>query len=76
MPGMMDTVLNLGLNEKNDEGLAKTSKDERFGWDSYRRFIQMYVNVVLGMNTSLLEIQLEDLKSDRVNSTMNFKQKI
>ena len=65
MPGMMDTVLNLGLNEKIVEGLAKTSNDERFAWDSYRRFIQMYANVVLGMNTSLLEIQLEDLKSDR-----------
>ena len=65
MPGMMDTVLNLGLNEEIVEGLAKISNDDRFAWDSYRRFIQMYANVVLGMNTSLLEIQLEDLKSDR-----------
>ncbi len=64
MPGMMDTVLNLGLNEDVVEALAKQSGDERFAWDSYRRFIQMYANVVLDMNTSLLEIQLEDLKED------------
>ena len=47
MPGMMDTVLNLGLNDETVEGLAKTSGDERFAWDSYRRFIQMYSDVVL-----------------------------
>ena len=64
MPGMMDTVLNLGLTETVTEGLAKESGDERFSWDSYRRFIQMYADVVLGVNTSLLEIQLEDLKDD------------
>ena len=64
MPGMMDTVLNLGLSEPVTEGLAKKSGDERFSWDSYRRFIQMYADVVLGVNTSLLEIQLEDLKDD------------
>ena len=64
MPGMMDTVLNLGLNEEVVGALAKNSGDERFAWDSYRRFIQMYSNVVLSMNISLLEIQLEDLKED------------
>jgi pyruvate, orthophosphate dikinase len=64
MPGMMDTVLNLGLNDEVVTALAKQSGDERFAWDSYRRFIQMYANVVLDMNTSLLEIQLEDLKED------------
>ncbi|MFX6027832.1 PEP/pyruvate-binding domain-containing protein, partial [Acinetobacter baumannii] len=42
MPGMMDTVLNLGLNDQTVEGLAATSGDARFAWDSYRRFIQMY----------------------------------
>ena len=42
MPGMMDTVLNLGLNDKTVEGLAEQSKDRRFAYDSYRRFIQMY----------------------------------
>ncbi|MBL0900203.1 MAG: pyruvate, phosphate dikinase, partial [Reyranella sp.] len=45
MPGMMDTVLNLGLNDKTVLGLAKSSGDERFAWDSYRRFIQMYGDV-------------------------------
>src|SRR5215469_5500685 len=48
MPGMMDTVLNLGLNDKTIEGLAKRSGDRRFAYDSYRRFIQMYGQVVLG----------------------------
>jgi pyruvate, orthophosphate dikinase len=49
MPGMMDTVLNLGLNDEAVEGIAKKSGNERFAWDSYRRFIQMYGDVVLGM---------------------------
>src|ERR1051325_4848999 len=50
MPGMMDTVLNLGLNDRTVLGLAKSSGDERFAWDSYRRFIQMYSNVVLDVD--------------------------
>src|SRR6202795_3163978 len=49
MPGMMDTVLNLGLNDATVEGLAKQSGDERFAYDSYRRFLQMYGQVVLGI---------------------------
>src|SRR5664279_5705759 len=49
MPGMMDTVLNLGLNDRTVEGLAAASKDPRFAWDSYRRFIQMYGSVALGV---------------------------
>jgi pyruvate, orthophosphate dikinase len=49
MPGMMDTVLNLGLNDAAVEGIAKKSGNERFAWDSYRRFVQMYGDVVLGM---------------------------
>jgi len=49
MPGMMDTVLNLGLNDDAVEGIAKKSGNERFAWDSYRRFVQMYGDVVLGM---------------------------
>lgn len=65
MPGMMDTILNLGLNDKTVEGLAKQSENPRFAWDSYRRFIQMYSDVVLGMNHSLLEVTLEDLKADK-----------
>ncbi len=49
MPGMMDTVLNLGLNEKTIQGIISKSGNERFGWDSYRRFIQMYGDVVMGL---------------------------
>ncbi|MFK7866602.1 MAG: pyruvate, phosphate dikinase [Alphaproteobacteria bacterium] len=62
MPGMMDTVLNLGLNQETVEGLAKSSGDPRFAYDSYRRFIQMYANVVLNVDHHLFESQLEDLK--------------
>ena len=49
MPGMMDTVLNIGLNEQTVEALAKQSGNERFAWDSYRRFVQMYGDVVLDL---------------------------
>jgi len=65
MPGMMDTVLNLGLNDTTVEGLAKVSGDARFAWDSYRRFIQMYADVVLGLDHYLFEEALEILKEDR-----------
>jgi len=65
MPGMMDTILNLGLNDQTVEGLAKKSQNPRFAWDSYRRFIQMFSNVVLEMNPSLLEVVLEDLKEEK-----------
>ena len=59
MPGMMDTVLNLGLNDETVQGLADTSGDARFAWDSYRRFIQMYGDVVLGVDHGLFEEALE-----------------
>lgn len=65
MPGMMDTVLNLGLNDETVVGLAKKSKDERFALDSYRRFIQMYSNVVLGVEHHNFEAILETVKLDR-----------
>ena len=65
MPGMMDTVLNLGLNDNSVLGLAKLTNNDRFAWDSYRRFIQMYANVVMDFNVSLLESTLEDLKEAR-----------
>jgi len=64
MPGMMDTVLNLGLNDETVEGLAAVSEDERFAWDSYRRFIQMYSDVVLGLDHGLFEEALEIVKED------------
>ncbi|KAG9395838.1 pyruvate phosphate dikinase [Carpediemonas membranifera] len=62
MPGMMDTVLNLGLNDESVEGLAKDSGNERFAWDAYRRFIQMYGDVVLGVPHKNFEHILEGLK--------------
>ncbi|MDH3974013.1 MAG: pyruvate, phosphate dikinase [Deltaproteobacteria bacterium] len=65
MPGMMDTVLNLGLNDVTVQGLIKQSKNERFGYDSYRRFIQMYSNVVMGMSGEILEEILEEKKQEK-----------
>jgi pyruvate,orthophosphate dikinase len=67
MPGMMDTVLNLGLNDETVQGLAGLSGDERFAFDSYRRFIQMYSNVVLGLDHHMFEEILDDAK-DRVGA--------
>jgi pyruvate, orthophosphate dikinase len=64
MPGMMDTVLNLGLNDATVQGLADSSGDPRFAWDSYRRFIQMYGDVVLGIDHHLFEDALEIIKED------------
>ncbi|MEZ5932066.1 MAG: pyruvate, phosphate dikinase [Alphaproteobacteria bacterium] len=64
MPGMMDTVLNLGLNDETVEGLAAQSSDARFARDSYRRFIQMYGDVVLGIDHYLFEDQLDQTKRD------------
>jgi pyruvate,orthophosphate dikinase len=65
MPGMMDTVLNLGLNDQSVEGLAAASGDPRFAWDSYRRFIQMYADVVLGLDHGAFEEALEIAKEDK-----------
>ena len=65
MPGMMDTVLNLGLNDATVAGLAEISGDARFAWDSYRRFIQMYSDVVLGLDHGSFEEALEIAKEDR-----------
>ncbi|MGE0046029.1 MAG: pyruvate, phosphate dikinase [Hyphomonadaceae bacterium] len=62
MPGMMDTVLNLGLNDETAEGLAKLSGDKRFAYDSYRRFIQMYSNVVLETDHAIFEDILGGVK--------------
>lgn len=64
MPGMMDTVLNLGLNDETVEGLATVSGDDRFAWDSYRRFVQMYSDVVLGLDHGLFEEALEIAKEE------------
>ncbi len=64
MPGMMDTVLNLGLNDVTVKGLAKQTGNERFAYDSYRRFVQMYGNVVLGMDGSDFEEIIEEKKEE------------
>src|SRR5262249_13357038 len=71
MPGMMDTVLNIGLNEKTLHGLIEKTKNERFAWDSYRRFVQMYGDVVLGLKPQQkteidpFEEIMEDVKKER-----------
>ncbi len=65
MPGMMDTILNLGLNDETIQGLIEESKDPRFSYDSYRRFITMYSDVVLGIHSNLFESLLEDIKTER-----------
>src|SRR5690349_18354642 len=65
MPGMMDTVLNLGLNAQTTEGLAAITGDPRFAYDSYRRFVQMYANVVLGLEHALFEEILETEKETK-----------
>ena len=70
MPGMMDTVLNLGLNDQTVEGLARLSGDRRFAFDSYRRFITMYSNVVLGLSHDDFEEVLDDHK-DRLGVTID-----
>ena len=65
MPGMMDTVLNLGLNDASVRGLAKLSGNERFAYDSYRRFVQMFGKIVLDVSGELFEEALADLMEDR-----------
>ena len=64
MPGMMDTVLNLGLNDETVKRLAEATGDHRFAWDSYRRFIQMYADVVMGVAHDYFEEILDDYKLD------------
>ncbi len=65
MPGMMDTVLNLGLNDQTIQGVITQSDDPRFAYDSYRRFVQMYANVVKGMNGDVFAATLSQKKDDR-----------
>src|SRR3954464_179612 len=65
MPGMLDTVLNLGLHDASVDGLAEQTDNERFGWDSYRRFVQMYANVVKGVDGETIEAEIKRIKGDR-----------
>src|SRR5208282_4750842 len=65
MPGMMETILNLGLNDGSVQGLAQRTKNERFAYDAYRRFVQMYSSVVIGLPKESLEQLLRDMKKRR-----------
>src|SRR3954469_10866816 len=65
MPGMLDTVLNLGLNDESVEGLARATDNERFAWDSYRRFVQMFGNVSRGVPGERFEDVIAEIKQDR-----------
>ena len=65
MPGMMDTILNLGLNDKSVLGLAKKTENPRFAWDAYRRFIQMFGDVAMGVEHAKFEAIIDDVKSHR-----------
>ncbi|CAL9655704.1 pyruvate, phosphate dikinase [Streptomyces sp. enrichment culture] len=64
MPGMMETILDVGLNDDSVQGLAKSAGDERFAWDSYRRLVQMFGCTVMGVDGALFDEALEDLKRD------------
>ena len=65
MPGMMDTILNLGLNDEAVEGLAKKTGNARFAYDSYRRFVQMFADVVMGVSKTLFEEQIDKMKEEK-----------
>lgn len=65
MPGMMDTILNLGLNDEVVEGLAKLTGNARFAYDSYRRFIQMFADVVMGLSKAKFETIIDDIKAEK-----------
>ena len=65
MPGMMDTILNLGLNDSTVNGLAAKSSNPRFAWDSYRRFVQLFGKVVFGIDDSLFETVLDNAKNSQ-----------
>jgi pyruvate, orthophosphate dikinase len=65
MPGMLDTVLNLGLNDTSVEGLTRATDNDRFAWDSYRRFVQMFGNVSRGIPGEKFEQQIKEIKNDR-----------
>ncbi|MBM3706439.1 MAG: pyruvate, phosphate dikinase, partial [Actinobacteria bacterium] len=74
MPGMMDTVLNLGLNDRTVQALIKKTGNERFAWDAYRRFIQMFGNVVMGVEHEDFEHALhkkKDSKGARIDTDLN-----
>src|SRR5438552_9843733 len=74
MPGMMDTVLNLGLNDKSRQGLATLTKNERFAWDAYRRFISMFGRIVLDLPAEKFDSGLEKKKGARADTDLTAKE--
>ncbi|RJL21460.1 pyruvate, phosphate dikinase [Bailinhaonella thermotolerans] len=74
MPGMMETVLNIGLNDESVQGLAKQSGNERFAWDSYRRLIQMFGKTVLGIDGDLFEEALDEVKGSREDTALGVEE--
>src|SRR6185295_3715060 len=76
MPGMMDTILNLGLNDQSVNGLKAKTANGRFAKDSYRRFIQMYGNVVLGIDKERFDHELNDVKKkNRVSADVDLSER-
>ncbi|GAA3316580.1 hypothetical protein GCM10020331_013010 [Ectobacillus funiculus] len=73
MPGMMDTVLNLGMNDETVEGMAKLTNNPRFAYDSYRRFIQMFSDVVLGVDGFYFEQVLEEIREQKKDTLLTLK---
>ncbi len=73
MPGMMDTILNLGLNDEVVEGIARKTGNARFAWDSYRRFVQMYGDVVLGMKPRTRKISIHSRNYRKVKEAKGVK---
>ena len=73
MPGMMDTVLNLGLNDQSRQGLATLTKNERFAWDAYRRFISMFGRIVLDIDAKKFDEVLEKKKGARADTDLTAK---
>ena len=71
MPGMMDTILNLGLNDIVVEAFAKKTRNPRFAWDSYRRFIQMYSDVVMEVGKKYFEELIDEMKKERGVTTLD-----
>src|SRR5262249_43759281 len=69
MPGMMDTVLNLGLNDRTVEGLARRTRNERFAWDCYRRFVTIFGDVVLGIDRHAFDALLDRVKASTGSTT-------
>jgi pyruvate, orthophosphate dikinase len=76
MPGMMDTVLNLGMNDESVEGLTKQTDDERYAWDCYRRFVQMFGKIVMGISGEIFEDALDEAKTRKAKALLKHMDEI